>query len=200
MNLAATVRTLLVSLLLLLGMQAGAQAPPERYEGLLLPGDYSAPIPVVVNLTEVAGMLLGKVQTKVPIPGEGVIAGGEREAGKCSFVAPLSPGIRINFKGQCLPGTLDGGYQILSGATDVVSRGTAHLNARPADKDGDGGDKEETKRVARMQPALSPLTACLKTNVSCLTNCPQGSYELESLCAGRCRIKHQQCKRAAMQP
>ena len=45
--------------------------------------------------------------------------------------------------------------------------------------------------------SVSNLTACLKANTRCLTTCPRGDFDEESLCASSCRTRLQACERKA---
>lgn len=187
-----------IAFLLVLGVfpALALAALNETYEGLLIPDTFETPIPITVEIRELSGLLVGRVKTGPPMTGSAAIAGGENEYGKCNIRAPLPSGIVLKLAGTCLTNVFEGRYTLLN-RQEGKPRGSFRLMRKETGKR-DGNDGKSSASAA--PPPTTSLTDCIKANTRCLLSCPRGDYNVEFLCANRCRRKFQSCKGNSSQP
>jgi hypothetical protein len=164
-----------------------AHAISETYEGLLVPMNREAPVPIVVQLEESGGFLSGKVKIDAPLNSDSTIDSGRNVAGSCNMSSALSSSVTLRLSGSCSSTVIEGNYTIQYAKSRAVARGHFRLTRKvPAADKGKGLDSTGA-------PTTS-VAACLKANTRCLTACPRGDTNAEYLCANHCRTKLQTCK------
>lgn len=166
-----------------LAIPAGAadSAPFDaRYEGKLVSDSGDVSIPVSVELRDAQGVLMGRVRTDEPLAGGGPVSAGDYNAGTCNLRVQVSPGTTLRMSGSCQTTSFEGKYTLSSAGQ--ISSGSFRLDGK-----GSGAPRQD-------MATLNPLTSCLSANTRCLVACPQGDYNVEFLCANRCRQRFQACK------
>ena len=182
----------LAALLLLFGLTAGGSgfaADERRYEGLLLPEDFSPPISVSIELRNLQGLLLGEFKGESPYSGNGRVTSGEMNGSKCDFHVQTGGGTTLHLTGTCTATLFEGKYR-QADRRDASSRGTFRLGSKPVD------DSDESKADAarKAQAPLPSVTECLNANTRCLLSCPQSDPDEAFLCANLCRSRFKSCK------
>lgn len=162
------------------------------YAGVLMPTGADTPVPISIELIDLNGLLAGKIRTDSPLKGSGSIDAGSVEGSRCTISAPLSPTITLRLQGTCQPERLEGSYTLYFGAAESRATGSYRLQ-RKADNPADKRSSALSPGAAGGAPEVN-LTACLRSQTACLSGCPRGDYNVEFLCANRCRSKYQICK------
>ena len=184
----------LAALLLACGLTAvgGSHASDERrYEGLLLPEDFSPPISVSIELRDLQGLLVGEFKGESPYSGNGRVTSGEMNGSKCDFHVQTGAGPILHLTGTCTATTFEGKYRQAE-RSDVGSRGSFRLASKPAEQADDG-----QSATARKASAAPSVTQCIDTNTRCLLDCPQADPDAAFLCANQCRSRFKTCKSRA---
>ena len=186
----------LAALLLACGLTAagGSHASDERrYEGLLLPEDFSPPISVSIELRDLQGLLVGEFKGESPYSGNGRVTSGDMNGSKCDFHVQTGAGPVLHLSGTCTANIFEGKYRQAE-RSDAGSRGSFRLSSKPAD------DADDTQSdAARKAAAPASVTQCIETNTRCLLSCPQADPDAAFLCASQCRSRFKSCKsRAAL--
>ena len=163
-------------------------AAGQTFSGMLVPPNEPT-VPIVVDLDNGPGRLVGRIETSAPVVGEGPILSGERTGANCKVSGDLDAGLTIVLSGTCTPSLFEGKYTL---------------------RRANGSNQEGTFRLSRTQPELPrakaplvetdlvvkgpTLTSCLKSNSMCLAGCPRDSPNGALLCATRCRRNLAACK------
>jgi len=165
-----------------------AAAIGATYEGQLIPmRTNDSPISIVVQVEEVAGFLSGTISTSSPLRYTSTINAGRNVAGYCNMATALSSNMTLRLYGECGRTAFDGKYAIYYNQPKRITRGTFRLTRKIVDTGrGSGSSEGET--------SASLIIACTKANARCLTGCPRGDTDVESLCVNHCRTKLQACK------
>ncbi|WP_374242595.1 hypothetical protein [Zoogloea sp.] len=181
----------LAALLLACGLTAagGSHASDERrYEGLLLPEDFSPPISVSIELRDLQGLLVGEFKGESPYSGNGRVTSGEMNGSKCDFHVQTGGGTTLHLAGSCTATLFEGKYR-QADRREASARGTFRLASKPVTSD---EDKADAARKAR--PPLPSVTECINANTRCLVSCPQSDPDEAFLCASLCRSRFKTCK------
>lgn len=186
----------LAALLLACGLTAagGSHASDERrYEGLLLPEDFSPPISVSIELRDLQGLLVGEFKGESPYSGNGRVTSGEMNGSKCDFHVQTGAGPVLHLSGTCTANIFEGKYRQAE-RSDAGSRGSFRLMSKPAD------EADDTQSAAARKSAVpASVTQCIEANTRCLLSCPQADPDAAFLCASQCRSRFKSCKsRAAL--
>ena len=184
-------RRLASTLLLVLGLAAagsGLADDERRYEGLLLPEDFSPPISVSIELRDLQGLLVGEFKGESPYSGNGRVTSGEMNGSKCDFHVQTGGGTTLHLAGSCTATLFEGKYR-QADRRDASARGTFRLASKPVTSD---EDKADAARKAR--PPLPSVTECINANTRCLVSCPQSDPDEAFLCASLCRSRFKTCK------
>lgn len=190
MLLSLLYRALLVLLVGLACAPAWAELD-ETYEGMLVPNEFGTLIPVTLQLKERSGQLGGSLIAGAPFNVTAQIVSGENRYGQCNMKIPLTPSFTLRLYGSCQEALFEGRYTIYTTLKDDKPRGTFRLVRKEIVKKADDEDQPRRNAVA---PPSGSVTECIKTNTRCLLACPQGDYNVEFLCANRCRNKYRACK------
>ena len=186
----------LAALLLACGLTAagGSHASDERrYEGLLLPEDFSPPISVSIELRDLQGLLVGEFKGESPYSGNGRVTSGDMNGSKCDFHVQTGAGPVLHLSGTCTANIFEGKYRQAE-RSDAGSRGSFRLMSKPADEADD-----TQSAAARKSAAPASVTQCIEANTRCLLSCPQADPDAAFLCASQCRSRFKSCKsRAAL--
>jgi len=167
-------------------LPASAFALNETYVGVLQPSGNNPPIPIVVELAEVAGILKGSVKTWFPLEGSATIESATNVYGRCTVEALIAKGVTLRLDGNCERTSFNGTYLLTEPGKRTATRGDFRLERRAP-------EEIKTSRF-RKHPSVS---SCLKTNSQCLAACPRGDPSVEFLCSNHCRTKLKTCRENA---
>ncbi|MEO8302871.1 MAG: hypothetical protein ABI724_02015 [Betaproteobacteria bacterium] len=165
----------------------------QTYEGKLVPDSGSAPIPIVVEVKEVATFLRGSVKTSSPIMGNGAIESGGNVSGQCTVNVALSKTISLRLRGTCEQKSYSGYYTLYDSQTRSATTGSFKL----------AGKAPETAKVDGGHGAAGTTggtISCAKSNTLCLSACPRDYSTGAALCANHCRAKLKTCRGPAKKP
>jgi hypothetical protein len=170
------------------------------FEGLLISDKLAdPPIPITLSLEVNLATVSGKVKTKLPLPGEGVLYGDE-QFGTCALRSDLGGLTLLTMKGSCGPSlpSFDGKY-LLKLKDGTRQTGTFKLTKVRADKPAPekypGAADRQSSEFSGSTPAQ-----CIRANSACLVACPRGDYNAELLCVNHCKRNYSTCKGARSHP
>jgi hypothetical protein len=164
------------------------------FEGLLMSDKLAdPPIPVTLNLEVNLAEVSGKVNTKLPRPGEGVLYGNE-QFGTCNLRSDLGGLTVLTMKGTCGPTVpnFEGRYflKLKDGSRQT---GTFKLTKVGSDEATQGPSAGLAERQTSAFSGPTPAQ-CIKANNACLLACPRGDYNAELLCVNHCKRNYSSCK------
>ena len=170
------------------------------FEGLLMSDKLAdPPIPITLSVEVNLAAVSGKVKTKLPLPGEGVLYGNE-QFGTCDLTSDLGGLALLTMKGTCGPTvpSFEGKYLLkLKGGSR--QSGTFKLTKVRTDKAAREKNPDTADRKASEFSASTPAR-CIRVNSACLLACPRGDYNAELLCAANCKRNYNACKRSRGNP
>jgi hypothetical protein len=168
-----------------------ASAFSGTFQGVLVPqANYDLAIPIVMEIHEAGGLYNGKVKTSSPMGDEGEITSGERSVESCLLTVRLSLGPRIRMEGRCTDKLFQGTYSLYS-LDGEKRQGAFRLDLSEPEQKKKGPSDEDLRRQAQS------VTACIKSNITCLALCPRGEYGTELVCANGCKRRLATCKTRA---
>ena len=180
-----------LALVCVLSIPLGGMAASQTFSGVLTPESIDPPIPIVIEFEEIAGRLIGKVKTALPLQGAGPFLSAEKKYGdECKLKSYLGEGVTLGMSGTCTATQFEGVYHLYFPDKKQITKGTFRLKAPKPAK-----EKKQLSESERWRLSSSTNTACLKNNSMCLSACPRsGDYNTEFLCANTCRRKLNECK------
>ncbi|MDD5296390.1 MAG: hypothetical protein PHU46_05700 [Rhodocyclaceae bacterium] len=162
------------------------------YEGSLIPSNYDAPMPIVLQMDDDDGQLSGIGDARMPNSNP-LRLSGSRFGSMCALTLIFVSQQKAHLEGQCSEGRFDGNFTLFNPKGDKrrglfrMEKKKAQAGEKPdSEKSGASGDKAIT--------SARTATACLKLKVACLSGCPRGDYNAEFICANTCRRKELACK------
>ena len=181
----------LVALAWLLSLPLGGIAASQTFSGVLTPENADPPIPIVIEFEEIAGRLIGRVKTALPLKGEGPFLSAEKNFGdECKLKSYLGEGVTLGMSGTCTASQFEGIYHLYFPDKKQIVKGAFLLKAPKPDK-----AKKQLSESERWRLSSATNTVCLKSNSMCLSACPRsGDYNTAFLCANTCKRKLNECK------
>jgi hypothetical protein len=151
------------------------------------------PIPITLILEVNLAAVSGKVKTKVPLPGEGVLYG-DAQFGTCDLRSDLGGLTLLTMNGSCGPTvpSFEGKYLL---KLKDGSRQTGTFKLTKVRTDNTAQDKKPSAANNQYSEFSGSTPAqCIKANSTCLLACPRGDYNAELLCVNHCKRNYSSCK------